>query len=47
MPRDMQQVDRLRKIVEEMDKICEKTGEYQREPCREDYTGSRDEGWNE
>ena len=26
MPRDMQQVDRLRKIVEEMDKICEKTG---------------------
>ncbi len=26
MPRDMQQVDRLRKIAEEMDKIREKTG---------------------
>ena len=47
MPRDMRQVDRPRKIAEEMDRIREKTRSIEENLAAKIIRESRDKGWNE
>ena len=47
VPRDMRQVDRLRKIAEEMDKIRERTRSIEENLAAKIIRESRDKDWNE
>ena len=47
MPGDMQQVNRLRKIAEEMDRIRERTRSIRENLAAKIIRESRDKGWNE